>query len=295
MLKHYLESPVFPPRVVVMGAAGFVGSAIVRELSAAGVHILSLTRKDVDLMHPEASDKLAALLRPDDSFVAVSAQAPCKSASTLADNITMVLAMCKALRKSPPAHIVNISSDAVYADGVNPVNERSCASPSSLHGVMHLAREVMLKNEVKSPLAILRPSLLYGVSDPHNGYGPNLFRRLAAMSDPIVLFGEGEECRDHVLVDDVARIISLCLTYKSEGTLNIATGEAFSFRSVAETVVSFFKKSVPISGTARKNQIIHRHFDAIDCLKSFPTFKYTSLQQGLAKAHQDMMKENANG
>ena len=43
---------------------------------------------------------------------------------------------------------------------------------------MHLMRENMLKLlDVK--LCIVRPTLIYGTNDPHNGYGPNQFIRLA--------------------------------------------------------------------------------------------------------------------
>src|SRR5258708_20458707 len=71
-----------------------------------------------------------------------------------------------------------------------------------MHGIMHLARELMLNATVKAPLAVVRSTLIYGEGDPHNGYGPNRFRRLAAAGQEIVLFGEGEERRDHVLIDD---------------------------------------------------------------------------------------------
>ena len=47
-------------------------------------------------------------------------------------------------RKRPVAHLVYISSDAVYADGPLPLTEASPAAPTSLHGAMHLAREQML-------------------------------------------------------------------------------------------------------------------------------------------------------
>src|SRR5256885_1405531 len=77
---------------------------------------------------------------------------------------------------------------------------------------------------VKAPLAILRPTLLYGAEDPHNGYGPNRFRRLANAGADITLFGEGEERRDHVLIDDLAEIVLRVLKRRSTGTLNIATG-----------------------------------------------------------------------
>jgi UDP-glucose 4-epimerase len=152
--------------------------------------------------------------------------------------------------------------------------------------MMHAARELMLKTDVKVPLAILRPSLLYGARDPHNGYGPNRFRRLAEKGETITLFGEGEEQRDHIYIDDVARLVALVLSHRSRGTLNIATGVSTSFREIAEKVVSLSGKRPEIRGTPRQNPITHRHFDITDCLKTFPQFRYTPLQDGLTRAVQ---------
>ena len=80
--------------------------------------------------------------------------------------------------------------------------------------------------------------LIYGAKDPHNGYGPNRFRRLAAKGEAITLFGEGEEKRDHVHIADVAALVSAALHHRSTGMLNIATGKSTSFREVAEMIVA---------------------------------------------------------
>jgi nucleoside-diphosphate-sugar epimerase len=151
----------------------------------------------------------------------------------MVDNMVITRAMIDALTRTPVAHVVNISSDAVYADGPVPLTEGTPAAPTSLHGAMHLAREIAFMSTVKAPLAILRPSLLYGADDPHNGYGPNRFRRLANAGSDIVLFGEGEERRDHVLIDDLAEIIFRVLQWRSAGVLNVASGEVHSFREIA--------------------------------------------------------------
>ncbi len=283
MLEHLHSTPQVPRRVVVIGAGGFVGGAIAALLVAEKVPVLALTRKEIDLLKPDAATTLQGLLRPDDSVVLVSALAPTRTNATLIDNLRMAEAVCAALTAQPVVHTVYISSDAVYADDANPVTEQSCQQPSSLHGVMHLAREVMLRSGLKVPLAILRPTLIYGAKDPHNGYGPNRFRRLAAKGEAIVLFGEGEEKRDHVHVDDVAAVTSAALRYRSKGTLNIATGRSASFREVADMVVALSDRSVEIRGTPRQNPISHRHFDITDCLKAFPEFHYVGLKDGLAR------------
>ena len=268
---------------MIVGAGGFVGGAVGDQLAADKIAMLALTRKELGLLKPEASAMLQRLLRADDSVVFVSALAPTRNNAMLIDNLRMAEAVCAALAAQPVAQLVYISSDAIYSDDANPVTERSCQQPSSVHGAMHLAREIMLRATLKLPLAILRPTLIYGAKDPHNGYGPNRFRRLAAKGEAITLFGEGEEKRDHVHVDDVAALASAVLQHRSTGTLNIATGRSASFREVAETVVGLSPRPVEIRGTPRQNPITHRHFDITDCLKAFPEFHYVPLRDGLAR------------
>jgi nucleoside-diphosphate-sugar epimerase len=291
MFEHRTTEPVAPKRVVVMGAGGFVGSAIVQRLKAEGVAVVALMRRDVDLLDKDAVYRFAAILRPDDTLVFISAVAPCKDNTMLLQNVTMMASACEALEDTPVAHVIYISSDAVYADSPVPLTEDSCAGPASLHGAMHCAREVMLKTVVHSPLAILRPSLLYGAADTHNGYGPNQFRRLAAEGHDIVLFGEGEERRDHVFIDDVAEIVRLATMYCSTGVLNVATGDVFPFREVAEMVAANFSPRPAIRTTPRKGPMPHggyRAFDSTACCRAFPRFRFTPLSEGLAKAHRDM-------
>jgi nucleoside-diphosphate-sugar epimerase len=275
---------------VVVGADGFVGNAIAIRLQRDGVKVLRVARRDVDLLTPDAGERLGGLLAPGDALVAAAAIAPCKNAEMLRDNMSLALAIVRAANRAPLSQVVNISSDAVYADSTVPLNEASSASPDNLHGVMHLAREAMFHTEIKAPLAILRPSLLYGARDPHNGYGPNRFRRLANRGEPIMLFGEGEERRDHVLIEDVAEIAARVLYRNSIGALNIATGEVASFREIAEMVVRFAGKVVPIKGSPRSGPMPHngyRAFDITACRAAFPDFSCCPLPDGLARAQHE--------
>jgi UDP-glucose 4-epimerase len=284
VLEHSSPIRKAPSRVVVIGAGGFVGGAICTRLAADKVPVLALTRNELDLLKPEAAATLQRSLRADDGVVFVSALAPTRNNAMLIDNLRMAEAVCAALAAQPVGHLVYVSSDAVYSDEANPVIERSCQQPSSLHGAMHLAREVMLRAALKLPLAILRPTLIYGAKDPHNGYGPNRFRRLAAKGEEITLLGEGEDKRDQILVDADAALASAVLHHRSKGVLNIATGRSASFREVAEMVVALSPWPVEIRGTPRQNPITHRHFDITDCLKAFPEFHYVPLRDGLARA-----------
>jgi len=287
MLAHTRTPDAKPTRVVVMGARGFVGSAIASRIEADEVPVLRLSSKDVDLLDPNAAERLAQRLNAGDALVVVSALAPCRDAAGLIKNLRMTEQVCAALQSQPVDHVIYVSSDAVYSDDANPVSERSTCQPSSMHGMMHAARELMLRQAVRAPLAILRPSLLYGAADPHNGYGPNRFRRLAVEGKAISLFGEGEEMRDHVLIDDIAALAALVLRHRSQGVLNGATGRSVSFRRIAQLVVGHFEKPVAIQGSPRQNPITHRHFDITDGLKAFPQFHYTPLEEGLLRTHRE--------
>ena len=297
MLEHLRSAATDPARVVVLGAGGFVGGATTNLLKGAGVPVLALGRSEVDLLSDGAGPALASMLAPDDSLVVVSARAPCKNTVMLRENIAMMETVCTAIARQPVAHVVYISSDAVYGDEPVPLTEESPAAPGSIHGVMHLARELMLRECVNAPLAILRPTLIYGAEDPHNGYGPNRFRRQATAGENIDLFGEGEERRDHVLIDDVAELVVGVLRHLSVGELNLATGHVASFRDIAETIVSLYRSNVTVRSNERVGAMPHngyRPFDPAATLAAFPDFSYTSLADGLARVR-DKEQEAQHG
>lgn len=290
MLRHHHTAAALPARTIVLGSGGFIGGAILRKLAGSGHSVVGRGRKELDLLAQGAPEQLASLLRPDDALVIVSANAPCKNPAMMLQNIGMMASVCEALAKRPLAHLVYISSDAVYADGPLPLTEASPAAPTNLHGAMHLAREQMLLNVAgATPVALLRPTLVYGAGDPHNGYGPNRFRRQANDGETILLFGEGEECRDHVDVDDIAEIVRLVLDHRSAGVLNIATGTVASFRTLAEKAIALAPRQVEIKTQPRNGPMPHngyRAFDPAATLKAFPAFRYTAIDAGLAKAQQ---------
>jgi UDP-glucose 4-epimerase len=288
MLKHLHAEARVPARVVVLGAGGFIAGAIQRALSAKGIPLLSLGRPGLDLLEAGAAGRLAGLLRDDDALVFASAKAPCKDSRMLRENLVMAEAVCAALKAKPVAHVVYISSDAVYKDSPEPLDESACAEPGSLHGVMHLAREVALRAEFAGPLAIVRPTLVYGLEDPHNGYGPNRFRRLAAAGKEIVLFGEGEERRDHVDVEDVAALVCLIAQHRSQGVVNAVSGEVVSFRELAQFAASEFEPHVAVRGSPRSGPMPHDGYRPLAnraALQAFPGFGFRSWRQGLSQVH----------
>ena len=287
MLTHG-DAPVPPRRVVLLGAQGFLAARLDRTLTEAHVPTRAIGSREMDLSAPGAVPVLAGLLHEGDAVVFLSAITPDKGKGidTLMANLRMAEQVCAALSQTRPAHVVYISSDAVYRDADAFVDEGSPADSSSLYGTMHALRERMLMQALGTtvPLAILRPTLIYGAGDTHNSYGANRFMRAAAADRRIPLFGEGEEQRDHVFVDDVIRLIQLVLRHQSTGILNAVTGQSISFGDLARKVAALVGDVVVEPRPRAPGPILHRHYDATALFRAFPDFRLTPRDQALATA-----------
>ena len=283
---------------MLIGANGFIGRVFAARLEAAGVRVLGFGSSDIDLTQSCSDAKLASQLRPDDAVVMLSALTPDRGrdVDTFLKNLGIARNVCKALETNPVAHVVYVSSDAVYPFSVEPVHELTPAAPANLYGMMHRAREVMFSQTVKAPLAILRCSSVYGGEDSHNSYGPNRFRRCAFNQGSITLGGGGEETRDHIYVGDVVELMRLTLFHRSEGVLNLATGRSESFVEVARMVGAGFDPRPEIKMSPRNMPITHRLFDCRDARVAFPGFKPIDLEEGIRLAHREefAISRNAN-
>lgn len=282
-----------PQRVVVIGSKGFVGRHVCNALGKAQITFIGLSRNEVDLYNENASTHLRDLLLEGDVVIACAAKAPARNIQDLQSNLLLAQSIFDAVKEINVTHFVNISSDAVYCDEPLPLNESSPTSPSSFHGLMHLSREVLFSN-LSCPKVNIRPTLIYGADDPHNGYGPNSFLRLAQKNQQISLFGNGEERRDHIFVKDVANLVLKVILYKSVGNINAVTGTALSFREIASLILEKTKSISNSQGTIRTNPMPHnglRTFDNSEIFRAFPHFKMASFYDRVEEFVSDTTSE----
>lgn len=282
-MVHFDTNLTHPSRVVLLGANGFIAKALSKELAAQSINTFPIGSTDIDLSAPMAATALASKLQATDTVVMLSAVTPDKGRGidALNKNLAMMQNVCAALERVGAAHLVYFSSDAVYNPKQSLVSESTLPSPADLYGVMHLAREQMAQGLSGIPLAILRVTMVYGADDTHNSYGPNRFWRMTKKNGTITLFGNGEETRDHIYIQDVAKLAALCILHKSVGTLNLATGTSLSFKQVAKTVATLFYPLAKVLGTPRGNPITHRSYDTTRLIMAYPGFKFTPLNEGI--------------
>lgn len=252
-------------RIVVFGANGFVGSAVSGILKTSGHEVLEITRKEADLSDfGTLSASLKSIMRKGDKVVLAAAKAPAKNFDDFLVNIKIIENITKLLIQSPPSYILNISSDAVYSDSHEPLCENSFMAPYNAHGLMHCFRERLLEQSFPSAVGHLRPTLIFGPGDPHGGYGPNMFLRLAKSGDQIKIFGEGEELRDHIHIDDVSAIAKEMIEKEFHGPLNAVTGNVVSFREIAELANSLNSDAPAIAKISRTGPMPHNGYRAFD-------------------------------
>jgi UDP-glucose 4-epimerase len=235
-------------RVLVTGAAGFVGRAVVKSLvrrgtvvvgtSASGrrvpdaeMHFLDLTR----------SDEVEDFVQREGTFgivVHAAADVPGKftakdSERALLANIAMTANAGKTLR--PQGRIVYISSSSVY--GSSGKDRGAC--PNNLYSVSklageHIAQVCALGSDGKA--VSLRISAPYGVGQPHRTV-LQLFVERAVAGESLGYFGTGSRTQDFTHVDDVADAV-VCACQRGEGQYDISGGRPIGMRALAELVVS---------------------------------------------------------
>jgi nucleoside-diphosphate-sugar epimerase len=269
-------------KIFILGSKGFIGSNIANRLISFR-NVIKLSRDNFDFLSNDFLKFMKAEVMPGDVIINVAAVAPCKNLDQLDLNMRLIINIEKSLYGKDNLRIINISSDAVYPDIDGKLSEKIPNDPTSLHGLMHNFREKLILQNHNNFLNI-RPTLVYGYGDPHCGYGPNLFIKKMINKENIILFGQGEELRDHIYIEDLTYIIAECINNKLVGSLNAVTGEVISFNEIAKIIKKISKDSIDIKFKERNGPIPHnglRSFDNSKLKKNIPQIKFKNMRDNL--------------
>ena len=251
-------------RIVLFGSNGFVSSSIKKYLKKVKYNFIVLGSKRYDLTNSKNIKKINKILSNDDIILFTSSIAPSKTFQEFNKNITMSLNMIKAIGEKKIYKFVYLSSDAVYKDTKSPINEKTEAVPTTLHGLMHVTRERIFSSFFYKKMLVVRPTLIYGENDPHNGYGPNSFILLAKKNLNIKLFGKGEERRDHININTVVILILNLIKKDKFGVFNLCSGSVISFNNLAKKIIKIIGSKSKIIYIKRVGPMHHlglRQFD----------------------------------
>lgn len=239
-----------PAKTLVYGCTGFLSKAFISELRNRKLNFLSISRSDIDMTNLKSVSRFIAEEEFESIFFSVG-PAPCKTLEMYSQNLNLLIILLKALESANKRiKISYVSSDAVYGSGeVGVRTEMNQPNPDTLHGSMHLSRELLL-SVTGLELLILRSCAVFGLGDPHNSYGPNRFFKDIVDGNRLKLFGNGEDMRDHLWVEDFARVaVDLHLT--TAGTFNVVSGNSMTFLDVAKLIInaSGFKSQIELQSS----------------------------------------------
>jgi UDP-glucose 4-epimerase len=248
-------------KAVVTGGAGFIGSIIVRSVLRAGWSVTVLDNFSTgflenipespglrvirgDIRDDHAVDE--ALEGAEAVFHVAAAVGNLRSMEKPIEdseiNVLGTLRVLEGMRRAGVRRLIVSSSAAIFGEPRRlPIDEEHPAEPDSPYGVSKLAAEkhcLCYGRLYKWQVACLRYFNVYGVNQRYDAYGNviPIFVSRVLRGEPLVVYGDGEQTRDFVDAEDVARANWLALERGVSGVFNIGSGTATAIRELAEMV-----------------------------------------------------------
>jgi len=229
--------------ILILGAGGFLGSALARRLACDGCRVYRVMRQPAspfgenDSVHTgdlsDAPLMRAMLMRCGTVFHLASATNPGGSAhqpSLEAEfNLLPTLRFLDVMQDFPGRRLVFVSSGGtLYGNPkIEVAPETHPTNALSYHGAGKIALEsflVTFSRLTGTRLTVLRPSNLYGPAQPlKSGFG--LVRTMLQhirQSTTMEIWGDGETVRDFLYIDDM---VEACCQVRAKGD---GSGEAFN-------------------------------------------------------------------
>lgn len=275
-------------KIVIWGGEGFIGTALRRQLARQDVEYTAPTYGEIDLSDSHDMSEVEKEIDNGDTVIMIAAHTAERGQGYVLTswNIQMAQNLIDAIEGKDIPHCVYLSSDSVYGPIDDIMDETTPLRPTSLYGMMHMMREQMFRERFGDKLTILRPCAVYGPGDTHNAYGINQFVRSAKKEGIIEIFGEGEEMRSNIHVDDLAAIIAKSALDKVQGIFNANCGAAYTFMEIAKVVQENvgskdWSHPVIIESKPRTQPITHRHANNSRLQEAFhaPRLAYAGIAQ----------------
>lgn len=267
-----------PATMLITGAGGFVGGHLTAAAREAGLRVVPVSRQGgeappCDLLDPAAVEACLAAVRPDLIVNAAGAASVARSwerpDETFAVNATGVLNLLEAAaRRAPDAHLLCISSAAVYGEPgeeAMPLGEESPLAPVSPYGSAKAEMETLCARHARSQgsrIAVVRAFNLIGPGQPPFSAASGLARQIAAAEragekSVELALGNPGAARDTTDVRDAARAMVELSSRELTGTFNLCSGLAPTVADLAAGLL----RATPLAVATRVDPALARPSD----------------------------------
>ena len=245
--------------ILVAGATGLAGSAIVKELTRIGRPVVGISSKDVDLLDRTATFNYLNNIKPNAVIDAAAKVGGISANNTypvefLSGNIRIQTNLMDAAHSANVERFVFLASSCVYPKNCpQPIKEEylltgALESTNSAYAIAKLAGIELVKayrKEFGHRWISVMPTNLYGPNDNFDLESSHVFPALirkfieAKKSNvsSVNLWGTGKPRREFLHVDDLAKAIIVCLeNYDADQQINIGTGIDLTVEELAEKI-----------------------------------------------------------
>lgn len=292
-------------RVLVTGGAGFVGSAVVRNLVAQKKDVAILIRKSSNLRRLANILPNVQLINGDlgeinSSFSDIKSFSPDaivhiawggvgginRDDLNQLDNVKSSFELFSLANTIGCKYFLGVGSQAEYGLSEGIISESQPTTPKNLYGLSKLTTGLMLeKSSLSNGMAFcwLRLFSSYGPDDEPTFMLPYLITQLLQGKMPLLT--AGEQIWDYIHVDDVASAVCAALDKKVVGIYNLGSGLGYPLRTVIEKVRDLVNPELKLGFGLipyAKNQVMHLQADIAALESATGWSPHISLDQGLS-------------
>ena len=292
-------------KILVAGANGMVGSAIVRNLESKGyTNIIKGTRSDVDFTNQDETERYFCSEEPEYVFLAAAKVGGIlgnknHKAEMIYDNLMIQSNIIDSSYKFGVKKLLFLGSSCIYPKFAEvPIVESSLLSgplepTNDAYAIAKIAGIKMCQSYREqygfNAISVM-PCNLYGINDSFDletcHVLPALIRKLHEGGE-VTLWGDGSPRREFLHADDLAEACYVCMDkYDESSHINVGVGEDITIKELAEMiakVVGFtgeimWNSDVP-NGTLRK--VLN-----VDKIKELGWEPKITLEEGLKKTYE---------
>jgi GDP-L-fucose synthase len=291
--------------IVVAGATGLAGSAIVRAFESTGREVVGINRSVVNLLDSEATTSFIKKAKPT-LIVDAAAKVGGIGANNqypvefLADNLRIQSNLMQAAHAADVEKFVFLGSSCIYPRGcAQPIKEEYLLTgpleeTNSAYAIAKIAGIELIKSyrkEYGRKWISVMPTNLYGPNDNFELAGshvlPAFIRRFVEAvesgASKEILWGTGAPMREFLHVDDLAKAVVLTSEkYDSPVHLNIGSGEDLTIKALAELVAELAGFKGEIAWDSSKPDGTPRKVLDVAKVKSLGWNPTISLRDGIA-------------